>query len=91
MKQEAAKQFVTIKEAFETIKKWHGKSVKMDFEGGAGRAHSDFRSVRPDASQYTDEFYQDEKYTRDESEYKEWAYKASQSEDHMKFTGTYLI
>ena len=34
-----------------------------------------------------DEFAEDEKYDRDEASYKEWAYKASQSDDHSKFAG----
>jgi len=86
---EAGKQFVQIKEAFETIKKWQGKAVRMDFEGSSARNRSDFNSVRPNASQYSDEFDADEEYAREEADYKEWAYKASQDAEHMKFSDSF--
>jgi len=75
-----------IKEAFETIKKWHGKAVKIDFEGGSQRPGSSFRSQRPNAEQYNEDFEND-RYWRDNSEYKEWAHKAAQSEEHRHFAG----
>lgn len=86
---DAGKQFLTIKEAFETIKKMHGKAVKMDFEGSSARDRSDFSSVRPGAHQYSEEFDNDEDFDRDDAQYKEWAYKASQNPEHSGFADSF--
>jgi len=66
----------------------HGKAVKLDFEGDSRRNHTDFRSVRPDADQYNEEFFKNEQQ-RSESDYKEWAYKASQDPETEKFTESF--
>jgi len=86
---DASKQFITIKEAYETIKKQQGKTVKMDFEGSDGRkSRSGFESVRPDSSQYRDDFFKNE-HRRSESDYKEWAYKAAQDPETEKFADSF--
>jgi hypothetical protein len=74
-----------IKESFETIKKWHGKAIKIDFEGSTQRPTSGFRSERPNAEQYTEDFEND-RYWRDNNDYKEWASKAGQSTEHQHFS-----
>jgi curved DNA-binding protein CbpA len=82
---DATKQFILVKEAFELIKKMHGKAVHIDFEGEKRpRRDADFKSARPNASDYNEEFWKEDRQ-RSEHEYKEYAYKAKEDADteHM--------
>ena len=53
----------------------------MDLEGSRAARRSDFQSVRPNPSQYKDNF---EETNRDQNDYKEYAYKAGMDEETAK-------
>ena len=68
------------------IVKWQGKDVKMDLERSYSRPEG-FQSVRPNASQYRDDF--EEETMRDSEEYKEFAYKAGLDPETQKFKDSF--
>jgi hypothetical protein len=74
-----------IKESFELIRKWQGKAPKIEFESERAAA-SNFRSVRPNAGQYSEESTEDGP-NRDNADYKEWEEKARMSEEHAHMAG----
>jgi hypothetical protein len=76
-----------IKESFELIRKWQGKAPKIEFETGRASA-SNFRSVRPNAGQYSEESSEDSQ-NRDDADFREWEEKAKMSEEHAHMAGNF--
>lgn len=78
---------MVIKEAFETIQKWHGKDVKMDLDRRGENRARDFESMRPNSEHYKEDFWEERE--RDHDDYKEFAHKAGMDPETAKFKDSF--